>query len=1124
MGDAIVLLIICCFCIILSAIGGGLAYSYECPRADQSLGDIINASGACFCGIDWCEAGKICNASGECVDQPVVITTPCTNNPCQHGGVCSVNTSVTPHTAVCNCSGTGFTGEHCDTSTTEPTDPCGHTQITCQHGIKHPFGDTCKCNCEGGWTGEDCNTPKLLWTNEYHTENPRAIYHYNEGTFSWVCKENYYGNPDEPSNHICHQCSGTTFSALGSLTEAACVPWIAGQNPQNPPEETRNYSSVNVDSGNDLSMLDAQGAWSPAPLHAGSGPVAAVAPGAPAHWMHIDLGSVMRVTGIVSQGRWDPMVAGNAGWQSTQQVTSFKVKYSTDNGHTGADVTDWNPVDGILLSAENGGDHAFKSESLFPAGAVTARHVRIMVQAYNGWPSMRAGVLIEDTEDTEDPVVNLCTSDTDCFVGTNTGLTDLDTEWKAANVNSICNLEGICNVDPLNNQPYTLTQQKLGYYGGRYKVNADNKIECVKTLTGDETCLNTPFTMNASSCKELDSGATVSDDGQTCNCSAGSRMVGSLCHIALDDLCGLGGNLESNDEINNQEDPLGGFNINASRIPEPKLQGSIYNKNIGSDDGDLNSDRYTCICDSNNPVNRKGERFTGYQMNPQAFCNAPRMDHTIRDGSAADAKWITMYLPELYRKQITGKTLNNMYSYLDCGAKEFTSAGEDQAGEELEDGGIKTGHYYVNEYGGSPDCRVCRSPGTNQIKVSEYYGYGVDTGLSGGTYHTNVPDRATYDTIKNQINNDPEDVKDESANIIKRKLPDTSYLSSNFVELCTPAYPKHYGTIGETDEQGEWSVYETKYECRESWCKRHGINANPSTCVANAAGCGAGCGRPLGFINHPEAGADCISNRGIQGGEAVTTGRGKNDKPVPSGYIPFEKAKLSGIVCDEYVNHVPGSNNFAINGKCLVRSDSESIFDHEEKELYTVSSGDEMNSLQRVMRNPLIMLTGPIGEALWVANEVFGEAPVAQYRTDINTATPSGNVNPNEYVKWSVDGLTTSQVDPTWNLLKDNGKSLCKNIYGFKKNETTEEYDKYMLQMGDGGATKTDCSYSTSDCILPRSSKNFYNLAQGGSDGSQSFAGLGRSDSQTTGPDNGKAAVGCNWEECPNNVCPDFTS
>ena len=123
-------------------------------------------------------------------------------------------------------------------------------------------------------------------------------------------------------------------------------------------------------------MLDSQGGWGP---EGDSGPD---------FWMQIDLGAAMTVAGIVSQSRWDPMVAGNAGWQSTQQATLFTVQYSTD-----IDADGWTDVAGDF-AANNEGDHTMKTESVFPE-AVTARYVKIVVQEHTtGWIAMRAGVLI----------------------------------------------------------------------------------------------------------------------------------------------------------------------------------------------------------------------------------------------------------------------------------------------------------------------------------------------------------------------------------------------------------------------------------------------------------------------------------------------------------------------------------------------------------------------------------------------------------------------------------------------------------------------------------------------------------------------------------------------------------
>ena len=91
-------------------------------------------------------------------------------------------------------------------------------------------------------------------------------------------------------------------------------------------------------------------------------------------WMQIDLGNLTNVTGVVTQGRAN----------SNQWVTNYRVSTST-NGEK------WVPMNSGQQYAGNT-DRSTKVMHKF--AFVSARYVRFDVLAWNGYISMRAGVIV----------------------------------------------------------------------------------------------------------------------------------------------------------------------------------------------------------------------------------------------------------------------------------------------------------------------------------------------------------------------------------------------------------------------------------------------------------------------------------------------------------------------------------------------------------------------------------------------------------------------------------------------------------------------------------------------------------------------------------------------------------
>merc|ERR1740121_486157 len=126
-------------------------------------------------------------------------------------------------------------------------------------------------------------------------------------------------------------------------------------------EADRTYSTVFTGdapgTGHAQSMLDSVQSWSAEPYPMDG------------QWMQMDMGSVMTVWGVVTQGRPD----------IPQWVTKYTVSISTSGD-------DWEDVDGTFTGNN---DMETKVEGLFSAG-FQARYVRIKPTKFYGWESMRA--------------------------------------------------------------------------------------------------------------------------------------------------------------------------------------------------------------------------------------------------------------------------------------------------------------------------------------------------------------------------------------------------------------------------------------------------------------------------------------------------------------------------------------------------------------------------------------------------------------------------------------------------------------------------------------------------------------------------------------------------------------
>ena len=179
----------------------------------------------------------------------------------------------------------------------------------------------------------------------------------------------------------------------GSNCQTAC------QTVVNPSEQSREYSSVYAGdakgTGHCTSTLDSCRGWSAANAnfcHLGN--TGACQPGMHGQqWMQINLPSAMEIGGVVEQGRHDctdsspycccdgRTQTSHVEWCNGQYVTKFRVTYSMDGVR-------WTPVGKDFQGAAS----STRALAMFPH-IVRAKHVRILVAAWQGGPSMRAALI-----------------------------------------------------------------------------------------------------------------------------------------------------------------------------------------------------------------------------------------------------------------------------------------------------------------------------------------------------------------------------------------------------------------------------------------------------------------------------------------------------------------------------------------------------------------------------------------------------------------------------------------------------------------------------------------------------------------------------------------------------------
>ncbi len=418
-------------------------------------------------------------------------------------------------------------------------------------------------------------------------------------------------------------------------------------------------------------------------------------------------------------------------------------------------------------------------------------------------------------------------------------------------------------VDYFNNEfiKHDSIQGSDKYHFGlnRYGIDEQGKIKCLlsddgnedkkmsnqeKPETGllsgaginiDDLCIRkSPDVTQLKAELENSSGVSSCTQGDIDNirCECNDRYIGRICNIRMDELCGENNTIRNLNQISQKDksDPLFGYGIRYDNDDDkykvkPNYEGSLYYVPIDNDQDTIKANKTpvlstqlteSCICNPSNgeggPFDRRGLEYTGFDMDPDKYCNCPITSNTRGSGNTAstestvNAPWQVLYYnpaETIFSRgdetNITKKTLFNQRCYMDCGDTEF-SLGDSNS----EDNGYRTGRFYSHEYDGVPKCDFCDrtvNAGTNLIKINRYLGWGSDDynyedykakyssmskddGRTGGkdtTFINNLIDKKNYNSVR-------------SFNDIFQ-----SY-STDTRSLCKPAYPGYYGSLGTMNE------------------------------------------------------------------------------------------------------------------------------------------------------------------------------------------------------------------------------------------------------------------------------------------------------------------------------------
>jgi photosystem II stability/assembly factor-like uncharacterized protein len=168
------------------------------------------------------------------------------------------------------------------------------------------------------------------------------------------------------------------YRTAGSITTKASQMCYTGLSYLNPPESSRVYSSYYDDGiAHKLSMLDSDLAWAPVASNS---------------YMTIDLGSVVNVAGVVTQGRCTKASLRNSG-NYNQFVKTYKVTYSTDGINYVNKLTP-NTFQGPQSAPNRNSCALDEKVNQYFSSSISARYIRLYPLTWNNRICMRAGVLL----------------------------------------------------------------------------------------------------------------------------------------------------------------------------------------------------------------------------------------------------------------------------------------------------------------------------------------------------------------------------------------------------------------------------------------------------------------------------------------------------------------------------------------------------------------------------------------------------------------------------------------------------------------------------------------------------------------------------------------------------------
>ena len=873
-GDEIgilLILICCCCCFCLSTGFGGYYYYNTCE--DENASKVIDDGEDCFCGFTWCEEGNICNASGDCIDPPVESggNTQSPSGTSETSVTPPPSTDYVPGPDICN------PGDHQSSlrCSLEINHKSSYENFGFSTGRCFPSNNTPGCECYPGWSKSDnnnasgkCDTMDVNWslfentegklknldnessnskvyvskdvTNNYNLLNDGG-FHCPDGTYYTNKYFNLNGNPGK----ICEKCpriDEVWTSESPSLTELGInLPIYTDEDANNYRTQTdKNFIVQNPDFSTDYINIEDIKCWYEDTADDGKLKK-------DSSWV----GHAGSINDTLTMAGCNGSCVGYLwNWENHHGTTSVKVKNLTYENFTALkckyqknDITQNGAGANNLLLKKS---EFIKNKTDVKAG----KNIGLKSCLKDHSNAISVGAQAEDDSDSTN--INVCNASglnfdliSECIIDGH-DFTDYEKVNSSLNSSSICdNASATCYdfLNYINNKLYddippSNNDLKQQLRRGRYKIT-DNGIECNEDLSNaSSTNINAsgnlePSTNGISYCIGKNNltgqalcqaschngSCTTSESGEySCECNDG--YTGSLCHIKMNDICGVGGYINADLEathIKQKSDSLGGI-IHAGNPNNPTLKDipnvnfSIFDVPFQSNNENLKLDttKYECTCSLDEIEDRKGFNFTSGILDKNYFCNTPDSawlhtnENTEGSVPGETVHYPLWYNPSLFNKEgkekenpKTYESLDNMKTIINCASVPFTENTSDDA----EDKGYQSGHAFRVNHGGQAECIKCfnniseqdKSHGLNTINIGEYFGW---KDLGGYT---------NYKKYEKLLINNPEIflTKNSKGNIneLNSLMTDTSV---DFQNVCKPAYPGYYGTLGNWDAQNKW--------------------------------------------------------------------------------------------------------------------------------------------------------------------------------------------------------------------------------------------------------------------------------------------------------------------------------